>query len=83
VYLGTDTCNICKFQQTRFSNPNPVTIKRKFRGDEYKAGDIVEVIGNSYACLVEIQNYISKGWYRVKLPNGGFHETQILGDIVS
>lgn len=83
VYLGTDTCNICNYQQTRFSTEQkPKTTFKKFKGDEYKPGDIVEVIGNSYACLVEIQSYISKGWYRVKLPNGGFHETQILGDIV-
>jgi hypothetical protein len=32
---------------------------------------------------VEIKNYITNGWYGVQLPNGGFHETQILGDVVS
>lgn len=84
VYLGTDTCNICKCRQARFlMEQKPVTPKKNFKGDEFKQGDIVEVIGKTYACLVEVQNYISKGWYRVTLPNGGNHETQILGDIVS
>jgi len=57
-----------------------ITQKREFNGAEYEKGDVVEVIGKTYACLVEIQNYIPTGWYRVKLPNGGFHETQILGE---
>jgi len=86
VHKGTDTCTQCRNQQTRFlpiTTEKPITLKKEFKGDEFKKGDIIEVIGKSYACLVEIQNYIPKGWYRVQLPNGGFHETQILGEKVS
>ena len=85
VHNGTDTCTQCRSQQTRFSitTEKPITLKKEFKGDEFKKGDIIEVIGKSYACLVEIQYYIPKGWYRVQLPNGGFHDTQILGDKVS
>jgi hypothetical protein len=86
VHNGTDTCIQCGNQQTRFlpiTNDKPTTLKTEFNGTEFKKGDIVEVIGKSYVCLVEIQNYIPEGWYRVKLPNGGFHETQILGTKVS
>lgn len=86
VKNGTDTCTQCGNQQSRFLpiiHANPITIKKEFVGNEFEKGDIVEVIGNSYACLVEIVNYIPNGWYRVKLPNGGFNETQILGDKIS
>ncbi len=86
VHSGTDTCTQCGNQQVRFLpiiNDKPISVKREFNGSEFKPNDVVEVIGKSYACLVEIQNYIPKGWYRVQLPNGGFHETQILGDVVS
>ena len=86
VHKGTATCTRCGEHQTMFLpvlNENPVTQKIEFNGTEFKNGDIVEVIGKSYACLVEIQNYIQGGWYRVQLPNGGFHETQILGSKVS
>lgn len=82
VNSGTDTCTQCGNQQTRFlpiTEGTPITLKKEFKGDEFESGDIVEVIGKSYACLVEIVNYIPKGWYRVQLPNGGFHETQFLG----
>lgn len=82
VHNGTKKCTQCHNEQTRFlpiTEQKPTTQKNEFNGTEYKKGDIVEVIGKSYACLVEIQNYIPKGWYRVKLPNGGFLETQILG----
>jgi hypothetical protein len=83
---GTDTCTQCNNQQVRFLpiiNEKPISVKRDFNGSEYKPNDIVEVIGKSYCCLVEIKNYITNGWYGVQLPNGGFHETQILGDVVS
>jgi hypothetical protein len=86
VHNGTDTCTQCKNQQTMFLpiiNDKPISVKREFNGTEFKPNDLVEVIGKSYACLVEIQKYIPKGWYRVKLPNGCFNETQILGDVVS
>jgi hypothetical protein len=86
VHSGTDTCTICGYQQAMFLpiiNHKQISVKRDFTGSEFKPNDVVEVIGKSYACLVEVQNYISNGWYRVKLPNGGFHETQILGDLVS
>ena len=82
VHSGTDTCTQCKNQQTRFlpiTDDKPITQKNKFKGDEFKKGDIVEVIGKSYACLVEIVNYIPNGWYCVQLPNGGYMDTQILG----
>jgi hypothetical protein len=86
VLNGTDTCTQCKSQQTKFLpiiNDNPISVKREFNGTEFKPTDVVEVIGKSYACLVEIVNYIPNGWYGVQLPNGCFHETQILGDVVS
>lgn len=86
VHSGTDTCTQCRNQQTRFlpiTEEKPITQKKEFKGDEFESGDIVEVIGKSYACLVQIVNYIPKGWYLVQLPNGGFHETQILGSKVS
>lgn len=86
VHNGTDTCTYCGNQQTRFlpiTEEKQITQKKEFKGDEFKSGDIVEVIGKSYACLVQIVNYIPNGWYRVQLPNGGFHETQILGIKVS
>lgn len=85
VYSGTDTCVYCGNQQTMFlpiTEEKTITQKNEFKGDEFKSGDIVEVIGKSYACLVEIVNYIPNGWYRVQLPNGCFHETQILGSKV-
>jgi len=62
-----------------FKESKPLSLKREFNGTEFNVKDIVEVITTLYSCLVEIQNYIPNGWYRVKLPNGGFHETQILG----
>jgi hypothetical protein len=86
VQNGTDTCTQCGNQQSRFLpiiNDKPISLKREFNGTEFKANDVVEVIGKSYACLVEIVNYIPNGWYQVRLPNGGLKETQILGDVVS
>lgn len=86
VRSGSDTCTQCGNQQVRFlpiTDPKPITLKKQFKGNEFKSGDIVEKIGKSYACLVEVVNYIPEGWYLVQLPNGGFHETQILGEKVS
>ena len=78
-----DTCQICFGEQSRFIQRNPCSVKREFKGNEFKAGDIVEVIHEGYQCLVEILEYIPNGWYRVILPNGGIHETQILGQKVN
>lgn len=86
VCNGTDTCTICHDQQIRFlpiNEEKTLSVKRQFNGTEYKPNDIVAVICKSYACLVKIQNYIPHGWYRVQLPNGGFHDTQILGAKIS
>lgn len=86
VQTGTDTCTQCHNQQTMFlpiREVKPISVKQEFNGTEFKPNDIVEVIGKSYACLVEVHSYISKGWYRIKLPNGCLHETQILGAKVS
>lgn len=83
VHNGTNTCTQCGNQQDMFlptREEKPITLKREFNGTEFKKGDIVEVIGKSYACLVEVQSYIHEGWYRVQLPNGGIHETKILGE---
>ncbi len=66
----------------QITKEKPLSFRRTFNGSEFQKGDIVEIIGASYSCLVEIKYYISQGWYRVKLPNGGFHDTQILGDKV-
>lgn len=85
VINGTDTCYYCGNQQPRFlpiKKEKPISVKRDFNGSEFQRNDIVEVVGKLYCCLVEIQNYLERGWYRVKLPSGGFHETQILGDKV-
>lgn len=82
VYGGTDNCTKCGNHQARFlaiTDKRPITLKKEFKGDEFKSGDIVEVIGKSYACLVEIVNYLPKGGYRIQLPNGCFHDTQVLG----
>lgn len=82
VLNGTNTCKQCGNEQNMFlpiRDEKPITVKKEFNGTEYEKGEIVEVIRGQYALLVEIQNFIKGGWYRVKLPNGGFHETQILG----
>ena len=86
VLNGTNTCKICGDQQSMFLklflNELPITKATVFNGTEYQSGDIVQKISHSYCCLVEVERYLSKGWYRIKLPNGGFHETQRLGDKV-
>lgn len=60
-----------------------VSVKRKWKGTEFKSGDIVEVILKMCSYLVEIDCYLGEGWWRVKVPDGCYHETQILGDIVN
>lgn len=64
VHSGTDTCTRCQNRQARFLpiiDEKPLSVKRDFNGSEYNPNDIVEVIGKSYACLVEIVNYIPNG----------------------
>ena len=82
VLNGSIDCERCGNMQGRFLpsiNDSPLSVKTEYKGTEFVKGDLVEVIAKSYSCLVEIQNYIPNGWYHVKLPNGGYHDTQILG----
>lgn len=82
VNAGTDTCIYCRNWNTSFFVNRSISPKREFDGSEYNPGDIVEIITKSYSCYVEIVKYVPNGWYQVKLPNGGFTETQYLGKIV-
>jgi hypothetical protein len=79
---NANVCSICGKSQKRFSQANKITLERKLNGSEYKPGDIVEVIGKSFACLVKIRYYIMSGWYTILLPNGALYDTKILGDVV-
>ncbi len=81
VISGIDTCERCNKRQTMFHG-KPISKIRKFNGTEFKRGDIVESIGETYACLVEIKGYTKTGAYRVMVPNGCFEHTRKLGDKV-
>lgn len=75
--------------QCGFANYRSITSKLEYTKakiamgkDEYKKGDIVEVVYPHFWCFVKINKFIQKGWYEVTLPNGGIYETQILGKII-
>jgi hypothetical protein len=51
-------------------------------GHEYVQGDIAEVIAKTYSCLVEIRYYNNDGTYTVKLPNGCFVSSRVIGNKV-
>ena len=57
-------------------------VKGVLEGSEYKPNDIVEIITKTHCMCVKVISYLNDGWYRVQLPNGGYHDTQILGDVV-
>lgn len=57
----------------------PYSTARKITKEEFVIGGIYEIFKKSYYCRVKIVEIYKDGWCRVELPNGGFHETQILG----
>lgn len=78
---GVDICDRCRGSVWVFTGKEEETEKYDLEGSEYKAGDIVKVIGKGYRCLVKVIKYSGDGMYIVQLPNGGYHETMVLGEI--
>jgi hypothetical protein len=86
VRSGSDTCTQC-------GNQNGYFLKKIVEGkeydkakhlnrDEHAVGDIHAVWQKPFGCFVKIVELHKDGWVKVQVPNGGYMDTQILGEKV-
>ena len=86
VRSGSDTCTQC-------GNQNGYFLKKIVEGkeydkakhlnrDEHAVGDIHSVWQKPFCCFVKIVELHKDGWVKVQVPNGGYMDTQILGEKV-
>ena len=85
-FNNINTCKICGKQNDFFIK---MMIKnkefdkpKKIEKDKIFVGDIFSVYQKSYGCFVEVVEVHNDNWCRVKIPNGGYMETQILGELI-
>lgn len=86
VRSGSDTCTQCGckngYFQKKVVDGQEYDKSRHLDREEYAVGDIHCVWQRSFGCFVKIVDIHSDGWVRVKVPNGGYMDTQILGEKV-
>lgn len=81
-----DTCERCGNQNGVFAlmiaGNKPFDKAKKIEKDKVFIGDIFSVYQKPFGCYVEVVEVYNDGWCKVQVPNGGYMDTQILGELI-